>query len=75
MVLVMAVIFRPKDSVLDSLPKYEKKEFYSSGGFQDFTDYAKYTYGISESEIKQSEVLRPVMEDDISTILKYVSHF
>lgn len=77
--LVMAVIFLlfllPKDPVLDSLPKYEKKEYYSSGGFQDFTDYAKYTYQISESEIKQSEVLRPVTEEDIPAILEYVEHF
>ena len=67
--------FTPKDPVLDSLPKYEKKEYYTSGGFQDFTDYAKYTYQISESEILQSAALFPVMEEDIPTILKYVEHF
>ena len=67
--------FTPKDPVLDSLPKYEKKKYYTSGGFQDFTDYAKYTYQISESEIIQSEALFPVMEEDIPTILKYVEHF
>ena len=75
MVLVMAVVFRPKDSVLDSLPKYEKKEFYSSGGFQDFTDYAKYTYGITESELVECESLRPVSEEDIPDILGYVEFF
>lgn len=75
MVLVMAVIFRPKDSVLDSLPKYEKKEFYSSGGFQDFTDYAKYTYRITESELAECKSLRPVTEENIPDILEYVDFF
>ena len=75
MVLVMAVIFRPKDSVLDSLPKYEKKEFYSSGGFQDFTDYAKYTYRITELELEECESLHPVTEEDIPDILEYVEFF
>lgn len=75
MVLVMVVIFRPKDSVLDSLPKYDKKEFYSSGGLQDFTDYAKYTYRITESELVECESLRPVTEEDIPDILEYVEFF
>lgn len=34
----------PKDNVLDSLGKYESKQFFTSGGFQDFTDYAKYCF-------------------------------
>lgn len=34
----------PKDDVLDSLGKYESKQFFTSGGFQDFTDYAKYCF-------------------------------
>ena len=77
--LIIAVIcvlfFFPKDPVLDSLPKYEKKEYYTSGGFQDFTDYAKYTYQISESDILQSDSLRAVTEEDIPVILKYVEYF
>jgi len=34
----------PTDKILISLGSYETKEFYTSGGFQDYTDYAKYTY-------------------------------
>lgn len=34
----------PKDDVLDSLGKYESKQFFTSGGFQDFIDYAKYCF-------------------------------
>ena len=33
-----------QDPVLASLPDCKSKVFYTSGGFQDFTDYAKYTY-------------------------------
>lgn len=75
MILLMEVIFRPKDLILDSLPKYEKKEYYSSGGFQDFTDYAKYTYRITESELVKCESLRPVTEADIPGILDYAEFF
>lgn len=31
-----------EDKVLASLEKYEKEEYFTSGGFQDYTDYAKY---------------------------------
>ena len=77
--LIMAVVFGafllPKDPVIKALPRYDKKEFYSSGGFQDFTDYAKYTYRITESDLAECESLRPVTEEDIPTIMKYVEHF
>lgn len=33
-----------KDKVLDSLGKYESKQYYSHGAIQDFTDYAKYSF-------------------------------
>lgn len=63
------------DPVIESLPKYEKEEYFSSGGFQDFTDYAKYTYRISESDIAHNEFLCPVTEESIPTILEYVEDF
>lgn len=63
------------DPVIKSLPRYEKEEYFSSGGFQDYTDYAKYTYRISESDIAQNEFLCPVMEENIPTILEYVENF
>ena len=34
----------PKNDVLDSLGKYESKQYFTSGGLQDFTDYAKYCF-------------------------------
>ena len=77
--LIMAIVFGaflvPKDPVIKALPRYDKKEFYSSGGFQDFTDYAKYTYRITESDLAECESLRPVTGEDIPVILKYVEYF
>lgn len=43
----------PEDEVLASLPDYETRRFYSSGGFQDYTDYAVYTF----AEIDEEDLL------------------
>ncbi len=63
------------DPVIESLPKYEKEEYFCSEGFQDYTIYTKYTYGISESDIAHNEFLCPVTEESIPTILEYVEDF
>lgn len=34
----------PSDEILQSLGEYRSKQYFTSGGFQDYTDYAKYTY-------------------------------
>ena len=46
---IVALIFLsacdiPLDEVLSSLGSYKSKTYYTSGGFQDYTDYAKYIY-------------------------------
>lgn len=73
--IIIGVFLSPKDPVLESLPGYETKEYVSSGGFQDYTDYAKYTYRISESELAENGYLCPVTQDDIPTILAYLEDF
>lgn len=40
--MVLAGCAAPQDKVLNSLGEYSKIAFFSSGGFQDYTDYAKY---------------------------------
>ena len=65
----------PGDPVLESLPKYSAKEYYSSGGFQDTTDYAKYTYHISEEDLQNNEYLLPVESTDVSQIIAYIEDF
>ncbi len=48
-VLVMFVVWMsgcsvPTDEVLQSLGEYKSEQYFTSGGFQDYTNYAKYTY-------------------------------
>ena len=72
-VLFEAII--PKDVILESLPKYSEKEYYSSGGFQDTTDYAKYTYLISGEDLQNNEYLLPVESTDLPQIIAYIEDF
>lgn len=73
--LMFSFLFAPKDSILASLPDYETKAFYSCNGFQDTTDYAKYTYRVSESVFTHSPYFRRVTEEDIPKILSYIEDF
>ena len=64
------------DPVIASLPMYESREFYTSGGFQDSTDYAKYTYrSVSAQRISSSGYFNEVTEDDIEEILSHIENF
>lgn len=64
------------DPIINSLPEYETKELYTSGEFQDFTDYAKYTYeSISTEGLVASEYFSKVASSDIELILKYIENF
>ncbi len=65
----------PKDPVLEALPQYETREFYTSGGFQDFTDYAKYTFGEKPLALEEHPCLRPVTRGDIPEIQAYLDNF
>ena len=73
--LLLSFLFAPKDSILESLPDYETREFYTCGGFQDYTDYAKYTYRVSESVFTHSPYFRKVTAEDIPEILSYIENF
>ena len=64
------------DPVIDSLPEYKNKSFYTSGGFQDYTDYAKYTYeSVAVQEIKASKYFSMVTDEDIHEILLHIYNF
>ena len=65
-----------KDSVIESLIKYESKEFYTSGGFQDYTDYAKYVYtSAAVQDLEDSEYFRLMTAEDVEEILSYIENF
>ena len=71
----ISYLLAPKDSILNSLPDYIDKEFYSSGGFQDYTDYGKYTYQISEMPLIHNSYFLRVSEENIPEILSYIENF
>ena len=74
-VWLLSLLFAPKDAILESLPDYEAKEYYTSGGFQDFTDYAKYTYTIYETELMENPYFQQVTEEALPKIHSYLDNF
>ena len=63
----------PEDKVITSLGEYEKKEFFTSGGFQDYTDYAKYFF-ISDNVV-DNKYLNKIQEADFDIINMYLDDF
>ena len=65
-----------QDPVLAALPDYKTKVFYTSGGFQDFTDYAKYTYeSVTAQDLKESKFFTETTADDVGEILLHIDNF
>ena len=62
-----------EDKVVSSLEEYEKKEFFTSGGFQDYTDYAKY-YFTSVNAI-ENKYLNKIQETDFAIINTHMDDF
>ena len=63
----------PEDAVIASLGKYEKNEFFTSGGFQDYTDYAKYYF--TSANIVENKYLNKVQEIDFVIINTHLDDF
>jgi hypothetical protein len=63
----------PEDAVIASLGKYEKNEFFTSGGFQDYTDYAKYYF--TSANIVENKYLNKVQETDFVIINTHLDDF
>ena len=63
----------PEDKVITSLGEYEKKEFFTSGGVQDYTDYAKYFF-ISDNVV-DNKYLNKIQEADFDIINTYLDDF
>ena len=64
------------DPVMDSLPDYKSKFFYTSGGVQDFTDYAKYTYdSITTEDLSASKYFNVTTAEDVKEILLHIEDF
>ena len=65
-----------QDPVLAALPDYKSKVFYTSGGFQDSTDYAKFTYeSVTAQDLKESKFFSETTTDDVEEILLHIDNF
>ncbi len=68
-------MFTPRhEIVIATLGEYEREEFYSSGGFQDYTDYGKY-YFSKVPNFEENEYFAPVGTSDIEVLCGYVDNF
>lgn len=66
----------PKDGVLSTLPPWESREFYTAGGFQDYTDYGKYHYtGLTPTDFAQNPCFEAMTAQDCAELLLYAENF
>ncbi len=72
-VLSFASCAAPEDKVVASLGDYEKCEFFTSGGFQDYTDYAKYHF--SSAKITENAYLSKIQATDFAVIHTHLDDF
>ena len=61
------------DSILDSLGKYDSKQHWTSGEFQDYTDFGIYVYPYID--LTETPYFAPISSDDITTICEYLDDF
>ena len=61
------------DDILFSLGHYESGHFYTSGGFQDYTDFAVYTY--AAGDLEDSFYFSPLTEGDLETMSAFLDDF
>ena len=63
----------PEDKVIALLGEYEKKEFFTSGGLQDYTDYAKYYF--TSANAAENKYLNKIQEPDFAIINTHLDDF
>ena len=61
------------DKVIASLGRYESREYYTSGGFQDFTDYAKYKY--DEVNFEDDKYFAQITIESQAEFMAYLNSF
>ena len=63
----------PEDKVLNSLGECRSCEFYTCGGFQDYTDYAKYYY--DPVDFTDNEYFSIIEQSDIDALNEHLDDF
>ncbi len=72
-VLLLSACAVVTDKVLLSLGSYESKEYYTSGGFQDYTDYAKYTY--KNINVEQNKYFKRIDDLNQWNLILHIENF
>ena len=62
-----------QDDVLSTLGQYEFRHFYTSGGFQDYTDFALYTY--AAANLEHNPYFAPLTPADSETLSAFIDDF
>ena len=62
-----------QDKVLNSLGKYDSKQVWTHGEFQDYTDFGRYSY--SSVSIDQNSYFQKVSTTDTETICAFIDNF
>lgn len=69
----LCACYTPEDRVPSTLGRFKNKEFYTSGGFQDYTDYGKYRF--ESVNVENNRYFSAVEEEDLETINAYLDDF
>ena len=79
-IIAVAVIFglcvmigSSEPDPVESIGSYASSEFYTSGGFQDYTDYAKYVY--DDADFEDNEFFVPVSSVEQENLITYIDDF
>lgn len=75
-VFIIGAIYFLKQNTFSTIPKgyTAKEEYFDKNGFQDYTDFAKYTYSNKEI-ITNNKQYRKITEKDIDEIKGYFEDF
>ena len=71
--LITLLQYTLSDKVVFSLGLFVKREFYSNGDFQDYTDYVK--YHCVRARAKRNKYFSPVTEADITSLHAHLDDF
>ena len=72
-VIASCSILTRQGRVLNSLGKYDSKQFWTHGGFQDYTDFGKYSY--SSVKIDRNKYFKKVSSNDVETIYAFIDNY
>ncbi|MBQ8869462.1 MAG: hypothetical protein IJ027_07110 [Oscillospiraceae bacterium] len=61
------------NKAINSLGKYSSKVFYTHGGLQDYTDYAKYTY--DDVDITKSRYFSKITDEREKSFIEHIENY